>query len=322
MTQNRVSEILNIKYPIISAAMWGLTNAKMVAAVSDAGGLGVLGPMPGQKPSNGLDEAGEVMREQIREVKTLTDKPFAVNIIADDSGANSGISSDLFAVYLDVMIEEKVPVALVVGHLSNHEFFDKLQKNNIKIIYRPNEADPKLIKQAEEMGLDAIIATGLDEGGGLPINPWLAGTFSVVPRFVDEATIPVIAAGGITDGRTAKAAVDLGAEGLYIGTRFLVTNESPLAENVKDLIVKSKLEDLVYLPDPTSETIRAIKTPKLPEIIKRISSGQISGTSTLLNGMLKGDLDNGTVVTDTGLSLIHSVKSVKEVIDELKVAFE
>lgn len=321
MTENRVCSILGIKSPIISAAMWGLTNAEMVAAVSENGGLGILGPMPGQKFSGNLGEASENMRTQIQRVRTLTDKPFGVNLIPDNSGQNSGISSDLFEAYLNVMIAEKVPVALVVGSLNNKAFFQKLTDHHIKIIYRPNTADPRLIKPAEELGVDLIIATGLDEGGGLPVNDWLAGTFSIVPRFVDEATVPVIAAGGITDVRTATAAVALGAEGLYVGTRFLASDESPIPTDIKQLLVQTNVEDLMYLPDPTSETVRAVKTPSLPDVIAQIQAGELKGTGALLTGMLTGNLNTGMVIADNGISLIKEIQPIQTIMQELATPF-
>jgi len=321
MSKNRISSILGIKYPVISAAMWGLTNAKMVAAVSENGGLGILGPMAGQKFTSNLHEAGENLREQIHNVRSMTDKPFGVNLIPENSGKNSGISSDLFETYLDIMIEEKITVALVVGSLDNKSFFKKLTDNNIKIIFRPNTSDPSLIKPAEDMGVDILIATGLDEGGGLSINDWLAGTFSTVPRFVDEANIPVIAAGGIVDVRTARAAVALGAEGLYVGTRFLASNESPIPDKIKQLLVKANIEDLLYMPDPSSETVRAIKTSSLSGVIKKIKAGELKGTSALLTGMLTGDLDSGMVIADNGVSLIKNVKPIQEIVTELSEPF-
>ena len=227
---NRICQILKIEKPVIQGPMFWLTDAKLVAAVSEAGGLGVLGPHAGHNslPKDDVEKA-ERMRQEIRKVKELTSKPFGVNLF--HSGQNPDIQLQLL---LKVVYEEKVPVA-VVYHDSPEiaeDIIKDLKAHGVTVVYRHLNFTPDLARKAEKAGVDIIAATGMDEGGTLPGHH--IGTFSIVPLIVDSVNIPVMAAGGITDRRTFNAAFALGAEGAFCGTLFLSATEARTSQNVKE----------------------------------------------------------------------------------------
>lgn len=209
MKKNRITEILGIKYPIIQGPMAWLTDAKLVAAVSNAGGLGILGPSAGQTTMTpSPQETMERMREEIRKTRELTDKPFGVVIIVD-------VDMKFTNPLLDMIIEEKVPVALVngVAGMDFESTFKRLKNAGIKIVFR-GEPTVENARTIEKLGADVFVATGFDEGGMLPGGQ--IGTFSIVPLIVDSVkNIPVMAAGGISDIRGVRAAFALGAEGVF-----------------------------------------------------------------------------------------------------------
>ena len=211
---NRVCQILKIEKPVIQGPLFWLTDAKLVAAVSEAGGLGVLGPHAGQNslPKDDAERA-ERMRKEIQKVKELTSKPFGINIFHSEQ--NPDIQLQLM---LKVVYEEKVPVAIVVhmGPDAAEDIITELKAHGVTVVFRHISITPDLARKAEKAGADIIVATGMDEGGTLPNHN--IGTFSIVPLIVDSVKIPVLAAGGITDRRTFNAALALGAEGVLILT--------------------------------------------------------------------------------------------------------
>ena len=239
---NRVCQILKIEKPVIQGPMFWLTDAKLVAAVSEAGGLGVLGPHAGQYslPKDDVERA-ERMRKEIQKVKELTSKPFGVNILP--SGKNPDEQLELM---LKVVYEEKVPVAVVVFDSQEvvEDAIRDLKAHGVTVVYRQISITPEIARKAEKAGVDIIAATGMDEGGTLPGHN--IGTFSIVPLIVDSVKIPVMAAGGITDRRTFNAAFALGAEGVFCGTLFLSSTEARTAPNVKEMIVKSNASDMDF----------------------------------------------------------------------------
>ncbi len=254
--KNRVTEILNIRFPIIQAPMYFLTDATFVAAVSDAGGLGIIGPNAGQDtlPESRFD-ALERMREQIRKTKRLTDKPFGATLI-------NGPDMSFWRPTAEMFIDEKVEVVLI-NELLDPEIFHLLKQHRIKIIYRALTPDVANSQQAEKLGADIIVATGFDEGGTVPAR--IIGTFSIVPMIADSVKIPVLAAGGIGDVRGVRAALALGAEGVWIGSLFLTAQENPADEKVKQLIVASSAEDLLLFRTLPAY-YRTLPTPLSPRL--------------------------------------------------------
>ncbi|SUJ53566.1 putative 2-nitropropane dioxygenase [Staphylococcus aureus] len=317
--ENRVSKILNIEKPIIQGPMNGLTNANFVASVSEAGGLGILGPNAGEtRITNSPFETAEKMRLEVKKVKKLTSKPFASTIM---------VSEDLsYTSYLiDMLIEENISAVLINGIL-DQTIFNKLKENNIKIIFRPLTPTIENAIKSEELGADVFVATGFDEGGTVPEK--IIGTFSIIPMIADAIKIPVIAAGGIGDVRGVRAAFCLGAEGVFVGSVLIPTFENPAAENVKQYIVDSNAEDLILFRTIPSyyRSLPGKLARELEEMDKNGATNEelakhMGGGRNMRLGMLNGDTENGYVSVGTGISPINSIRSTKSVIDDLMQDF-
>lgn len=309
---------LGIKYPIIQAPMNWVTNASLVAAVSNAGGLGVLGTNAGQTTvATNPDIVGERMSREIEKTKGLTDKPFGINILTPGAGQSLSENSYTMAL-LNAAFEADIHHFIVVG-VVHPETFALIKRHHGLIIFRPLTPTSEAAQQAERLGADIIVATGRNEGGVLPDTD--LDTFMVLPEIIDAVSIPVFAAGGINDWWTAEAALKLGAAGIYVGTRFLVASESPVAMTTKRLIVQSKSHDTVLV----SGNQRAIATPRAREFADNyleqqdttISDHQISQDGGLRTAMLLGHLNHGIVTVNTGIGLIEKIESVADIIDEL-----
>lgn len=313
-TNNRVSKVLGIKYPIIQAPMLWLTDANLVAAVSNAGGLGVLGPSAGQTgPSSSKEESRQRVIDEIAKTQALTDKPFGINILTPEPGKRNTHTERT----LEEAIRAHVKVYVTVGDV-NKEYFEQIHEAGGIILHRPLNPTVEAAKEAEALGADLLVATGFDEGGVLPHSEW--GTFTIVPVIADAVSIPVIAAGGIVDKRGVKAAFALGAEGVYMGTRFLVTKESPMAESAKQLVITSGYKDLRFVvPDQ-----RSIATKTAEELANRLKADpttdhypEFRKSGGNLVGMRLGKTDDGTVSTDTAIDLIKDEPSVNELIHRM-----
>lgn len=320
MNQNRVTEILNIKYPVIQASMSWITSAELAAAVSNAGGMGILGPNAGQTTLT-IDpvETAERMRHEIRKTKELTDKPFAVQYFIPFPGDTQGFSSRV----LQVIREEGIKNLLVLGMSLGNEAEEvrNLKNEGFTIIYRDLNPTVESAMNIEAAGADIIIATGYDEGGGLPVHA--IGTMTIVPLIADAIDIPVLAAGGIVDNRGVKASMILGAEGVYIGTRFVASKECPASDISKQDILNAKTTDLVefkampaWRSTPHKLSLELYNMDQngasSEEINKRM--GSIGGIRA---GMLEGNLDNGINSVSNAIELIKDIKSCKEIIEEL-----
>lgn len=316
---NRITKLLNIKYPIIQAPMNWLTDAKQVAAVGEAGGLGFLGPNAGQwENATSMTEIIHRMRNEIGKVKRLTDKPFGVPLI---------VSYDLSAIddMAQMLIEEKVPVVLI-NDLLDEKAFAILKQAGIKIIYRPITPTIENAKQAQSLGADIFVTTGFDEGGSVPTQ--VIGSFSVVSHIVDALDIPVMLAGGIADVRGVRAAFALGAEGVYVGTLFLATEESRAADKIKQMIVQSNANDL-HLFRTNPAYYRSLPTTLSHQLIVLDEQGAsretleraMKGGYGMRLGMLEGNTEEGYISVGNGISLINTIRPVKQVIDDLMQDF-
>lgn len=312
--ENRVCKKLGIALPIIQAPMLWLTDAKLVSSVSNAGGLGVLGPGAGQTgPSSSAEESRLRIAGEISKTKELTDKPFGINILTPAPGTRN-ISTERT---LDEAIKGEVKVYVTVGDASK-AYFDRIHEAGGIILHRPLNPSIDAAKTAEELGADLLVATGFDEGGVLPHSAW--GTFTVVPAMVDAVNIPVIAAGGIVDRRGVKASFALGAEGVYLGTRFLVTKESPMADAAKKLVIESGYKDIRFVV-PDQRSINTKTACELADALERepmidhYPAFRKSGGN--LVGMRLGRTDEGTVSTNTAIDLIKDEPSVEELVHRL-----
>jgi len=229
--KTRITELLKIEHPIIMAAMAWIGDVNLTVAVSNAGGLGTLGPNAGQvEVTTDVNETGERLREQIRQVRSRTDKPFAVNFVVGVPGLDREFSDRC----VEVGIEERVPVA-IVSQGDPRVYTQKLKSAGMAVLHTSSCVEHA--KKAEDAGVDAVIATGLEGGGHSGF--FEVTTFCLVPQMADELKIPVIAAGGVGDERGLVAALALGAEAVYMGTRFIATRECRAHSNVKQLILDS-----------------------------------------------------------------------------------
>lgn len=320
MKNNRICQILGIEKPVVQGPLSWLTDARLVAAVSNAGGLGVLGPNAGLTAATAVStpkETAEKMREEIRKTKKLTEKPFAVNLIPT---AEKDIwTPDI----LQVIKEEAVKAVVYTGYGAGAiipALFDELKAAGISVIYRDINPTPENSRQAERAGADIIVATGFDEGGTLPGTA--LGTFSIVPLIVDAvAKVPVLAAGGIVDKRTARAAHALGAEGVFAGSVFISTLESRVPASVKEKIVAANGLDLSLfrtLPD-YYRSLPGKLTEKLVAMDKAGASKEDIGHAMggLRLGMLEGNTDEGYISLGTGIGGIKEIVSVADVVERL-----
>jgi enoyl-[acyl-carrier protein] reductase II len=239
MRKNRICELLGIRYPIIQAPMNWVSGADLVAAVSKAGGLGTLGPNAGSEGiTSDVELTGERVRIQIRKIKSLTDAPFAVNVVA---GFGEELTYSKRVV--EVLIEEKAPVAIVsVGRPETYTGI--LKDAGIKVLHAIST--PRHGEKAQEAGVDAVICEGYEAGGHKGFTELT--TMVLTPMVVDAVSIPVVTGGGMGDARGILAALALGADGIYMGTRFMVTPESESHINVIDAVVKGKGACTVSLP--------------------------------------------------------------------------
>ncbi len=229
--RTRLTEILGIRYPIVQASMAWITDAVLAAAVSEAGGLGTIGPNAGcTTVTTDVGETGERLRAQIRKCKELTDKPFAVNFVVGVVGWDRDYADRC----MDVGLEEGVPVA-VVSQGSPAVYTSRLKEAGVKVIHVGSTV--RHAQKAEQSGVDAVIMSGTEGGGHSGFDQMT--TLCLVPQAVDAVEIPVIAGGGIMDSRGLLAALALGAEGVYMGTRFMATEECPTHPKVKQALLEA-----------------------------------------------------------------------------------
>ena len=292
-----------------------LTDAHLVASVAEAGGLGFLAPHAGQTTNpTSNEEVLDRMRNEIRKVKALTDKPFGVPFILS-------YDFSLIPHMVELMIAERVPVVLDNG-LLDPAIYAKFKQAGIKIICRlpnPNLADAL---KAQELGADILVLTGFDEGGTLPMKE--VGSFNVLAEFVGKVDLPIVLAGGIADKKSVQASMLLGAEGVWIGTAFIATKECRASEKVKQWIVDSAANDLLlfrtepyyYRSLPTELAKKCFQMSESGASRADIAKVMNAGTGMRL-GMLEGDFDNGYVSVGNGIGAIDRIKSVQELIDEL-----
>ncbi|WP_369039235.1 nitronate monooxygenase [Stenotrophomonas maltophilia] len=312
---SRVARILGTELPLIQAPMSWITSAAFVAAVSEAGGLGVLGPSAGQNTlSSGPAETIERMRAEIRKTRSLTCKPFGLNVLLTSGEPLDAFTSD----WIQMGAEEGVRHFVCVGN-ATEKAFAHIKGLGGTIIHRPLTPTVTNMRQAEALGADILVATGYDEGGMIPSRA--LGTFTVVPTMVDAVEIPVMATGGINDRRGVLAAFALGAEGVYIGTRFIATIECPAAQNVKESIVASGFDDMVFV-SPIQRSLRGSKANQLAALHEDPRNDQdldkeIASLGGLRPGMLEGRLDEGVISVNTGIDVIRSVPSVAALVRSL-----
>jgi enoyl-[acyl-carrier protein] reductase II len=294
---NKVTELLKIKYPIIQGAMASISTHKLVAAVSNAGGLGVL--------AASMNDPTWV-REEIKKTKALTDKPFAVNVLLLSPHASE---------IAKIVVEEGVKI-VTTGGGSPQPYMDDWKKADIVVI--PVVANVALARRMERAGADMIIAEGREAGGH--VGP--TSTFSLIPQVVKAVNIPVIAAGGIGNYQGVAAALALGAKGVQAGTIFLASLECPIHQNYKELIIKAKDTSTVVTGKGRTE-VRILKNKLSNTYLEMLNSGaSIEELEALTKGSLRkaivdGSLDEGSFMAGEVSGLISEIKPVKEIIEDL-----
>lgn len=293
-----ICELLKIEYPIIQGAMAWISNPELVSAVSNGGGLGVLA-------TGHLD--GEGCRKAIHELKERTDRPYAVNIMLLSPFANE---------IAQVLCEEKVPV-ITTGAGSTITHLRAFQEMGAKVI--PVVPSVAIAKRFAKDGVDAVVAEGTESGGHVGKTT----TMALVPQVVDAVSIPVIAAGGIADGRGMAAATMLGASGFQLGTRFLVAKECEVHENYKKRIIRAKDIDTITTGNSTGHPVRVIrnKMARAYEALEKSNAPaeelEELGRGALRKAVLDGDMENGSVMSGQIAGLVQKEQTAKEIIEEL-----
>lgn len=302
MNCNVITELLNIKYPIIQGGMAWIADASLAVGVSEAGGLGIIS---GVGPT-------EVVRAQIRKAKELTDKPFGVNVMLMQDNADE---------IAHLVCDEKVPV-VTTGAGSPGKYIEMWKSHGIKVI--PVVPSVAIAKRMEKFGADAVIAEGMESGGHIGQTT----TMSLVPQVVDAVNIPVIAAGGIGDGRGIAASFMLGAVGVQMGTRFLVSNECNVHKNYKEKLLKAKDIETEVTGTSTSHPVRVLRNKLTREYIKIEKSNSNSEKlesltrGALRKAVIEGDTENGSVMAGQIAGLVKKEQSCKEIIEELMTEFD
>jgi len=296
--KNRVKKILGTEFPIIQGGMAWVADADLAAAVSNAGGLGVIaaGSMP-----------PELLDKEIKKIKEKTNKPFGVNIMLMSSTAEEAI---------EVVAENKVPV-VTTGAGSPGKVINRLKPLGIKVI--PVIASSTHARRVEKQGADAVIAEGMEAGGHIGDIT----TMVLIPVIADSVKIPVIAAGGIAESRGLIAAFALGAEGVQVGTRFAVCVESNAHNNYKMKVLRAKDRDTVVTGRPTGHPVRCIhnKLTKRFEEMERVNVPaeelEKLGAGKLKAAVVDGDIEWGSVMAGQSAALIKEVKTAREIIKEM-----
>ena len=296
--KTRITDLLGIEYPIIQGGMAWVAEHHLAAAVSEAGGFGLIGA---------ASAPAEIVREEIRKAKALTDKPFGVNIMLLNPNSEE---------VAKVVVEEGVK-AVTTGAGNPEKFIPMFKEAGIKVI--PVVASVAMAKRMERYGADAVVAEGMEAGGHIGSQT----TMALIPQVVDAVDIPVIAAGGIGDGRGFAAVTVLGAEAVQMGTRFVVADESIVHDNYKDRIVKAKDIDTVVTGLSTGHPIRVLRNQMTKEYLKLEESGapfeelEKLTLGALRKAVMDGDIKNGSVMAGQIAGLVHKRQSCKEIIEEM-----
>ena len=299
MIQTKLCELLNIQYPIFQGGMAWIADASLAAAVSNAGGLGIIAAM---------NANADWLREEIHKARQLTDKAFGVNIMLMSPFADE---------VSDLVIEEKIPV-VVTGAGNPGKYMKKWVAAGIKVI--PVVASTAMAKLVERSGAFAVIAEGGESGGHIGELT----TMTLVPQVCDAVNIPVLAAGGIADGRGIAAALMLGACGVQCGTRFLVAEECTVHQNYKNKILKAKDIDTIATGKRLGHPVRCLKNPFTRDLFKQEYNPNISdeelekmGAGALHKAAKEGDEKNGSFMAGQCAAMVHKEQPAKEMIEEM-----
>ena len=307
MKNTELCEMLEIEYPILQGGMAWVATGELAAAVSSAGALGIIGA--GNAPA-------DIVREEIQKVKARTDKPFGVNAM---------LLSPFIDEVMEVIVEEEVPV-VTTGAGNPAKYLDDLKEVGSKVI--PVIPSVALARRMERYGVDAVIAEGNEAGG----HVGQLTTMSLLPQVVDAVDIPVIAAGGIGDGRGVVAALSLGASGVQMGTRFVCAEECTAHKNYKEAIINAKDRDAIVTARSTGHPVRNLKNKLARKILKMEKEGapkeeiEELGVGSLRDAVIDGEVDEGTVMAGQISGMVSEVEPaaqiIKSIIDETEKIIE
>lgn len=306
MFKTRITELLGIEYPIIQGAMLWLSRAELASAVSNAGGLGIIDSMSYR--------TSEDFRQELKKMKSLTNKPFAVNITLLPTR-----TPVKWGEYISVAIEEGVRIFETSGR-SPGQFMERFKDANAKVMHKV--ARTRDAKTAERLGVDAVTIVGFEAGG----HPGMEDVASLVriPTCVDSLNIPVIAGGGIADGRGMVAALALGAEGVLMGTRFMASQECDVNPRIKELLLQTGEADTVMIQRSLNMALRVIRTDFSSRVLEMEAKGAtleelfplITGTRTR-KSYISGDTNDSVFTCGQSVGLVHEIPSVKEIIESI-----
>jgi len=296
--ENRVCQLLGIRYPVFQGAMAWVSDGKLAAAVSNAGGLGIIA---------GGNAEGEIIRKEIQEAKKLTDQPFGVNIM---------LLSPYREEVIKVVLEEKV-ACVTTGAGNPGKYIEAFHQQGIKVI--PVVPSVALAKKMERQGADAVIAEGNEAGGHIG----KLSTMVLLPQVSDALSIPVIGAGGIADHRGVDAAFILGAEGVQLGTYFIPATECRAHENYKNLVVEASDIDVTVTGRSTGHPVQVLRnklTRQLDALEKNggsVEEFEILGRGSLYQSVILGDLEKGSFMAGQIAGLVSKKGTCKELFEEL-----
>ena len=296
--QTKLTNLLGIKYPVIQGGMAWVAEYHLASAVSNAGGLGIIAA---------ASAPPEVVREQIRNMKKLTDKPFGVNVMMLNPNAPE---------VAKIVVEEGVPV-VTTGAGSPAAYMEMWKNAGVKVL--PVVASVAMAKLLQREGAAAVIAEGMEAGGHIGHTT----TMALVPQVCDAVSIPVVAAGGIADGRGLCAALMLGASGVQMGTAFLVAKEAQVHENYKNRVIKAKDIDTVITGLSTGHPVRCLRNDMTKAYLKMEQEGaafeeleQLT-LGTLRKAVIDGDVTNGTVMAGQIAGMIKEQKTCEQILSDL-----
>jgi len=302
--KTRITELFNIQYPIVGGCMMHISEPDFVAAISNAGALGLM--------ASAMYPSPEDFRNAVHRIRELTDQPFGVNLSLFP--ALRPIDNNL---YVDVILEEAISIAETSGLRPPEEMLKRLKDGGVITMHKCVNVRHAL--SAQKAGVDAVTLFGTEGGGH--IGEFGISTFVLVPRAADELEIPILAAGGIVDGRGLLAALALGADGVMIGTRLLVTKECPIHENLKQALLAANELDTLPVLGSIHNTLRAWKNPAAERVLELEKGGGdlneivSAAAGAKLRAMIKGgDIDSGVIACSQGIGLVHEIQAVEEVI--------
>lgn len=301
--KTEITELLGIRHPIIQGGMAWVAEYHLAAAVSEAGGFGIIGA---------ASAPPEIVREQIRKVRELTDKPFGVNVMLMSPDA-PGVAK--------VVAEEKVK-AVTTGAGNPGAYMAMWKEAGIKVI--PVVASVAMARMMEKAGADAVVAEGTESGGHIGS----ATTMTLVPQVADAVKIPVIAAGGIGDGRGFAAAMMLGAKAVQMGTRFIVARESIVHANYKERVIKAKDIDSEVTGRSTGHPIRVLRNKMTREYLRMEGEGvgleelEMLTLGSLRRAVMEGDVVNGSLMAGQIAGMVKKEQTCREMIEEIMAEAE